>query len=143
MIELWTDGSAGPTNPGPGGWAVVCRSGVVRVGSEDRTTNIRMEGQAILEAMRYAAGRRVIIRSDSQFWISTLTEWAPSWERNNWRKSNGDEPANLDMIRTSLWVYRAAEQVTKFIWVKGHNGDQGNEFADQWATRARLQKLRY
>jgi len=52
MIVYYTDGSASP-NPGPGGYAVI-KNGVPHIlGSEDgETTNIRMEGKAIIAAWR-------------------------------------------------------------------------------------------
>lgn len=141
-MELWTDGSAGPTNPGPGGWAVVSARGVVKLGSEQHTTSVRMEGTAIIEAIRHAAGGPVTVYSDSQLWIRTLTEWAPGWERNNWRKSDGSVPMNLDLVQTALFVYRIAQAQTQLRWVKGHNGNKGNERADAWATKARIGQLK-
>ena len=54
---LWTDGSASP-NPGPGGFAVIeVRDGVgkpVILGREKQSSNIRMEGFALIAAMRRA-----------------------------------------------------------------------------------------
>lgn len=143
MIELWTDGSAGPTNPGPGGWAVVGRTGAISVGFSQLSTNIRMEGFAIVEALRYAAGREVVIRTDSQFWVNVLTDWGPRWSRNGWRKSDGSEPENLDLVKEGLARYEETADKTTLQWVRGHNGDPGNEMADYWATQARIQQLRF
>ena len=57
MKILYTDGSAEP-NPGPGGWAVIeVVDGVgapVAIGCESDTTNIRMEGTALINAIEYA-----------------------------------------------------------------------------------------
>jgi ribonuclease HI len=60
MIIYYTDGSASP-NPGPGGFSVI-KNGVPHIlGSEDGdTTNIRMEGKAILAALKdYQMGTRL------------------------------------------------------------------------------------
>lgn len=138
-LQLYTDGSAGPTNPGPGGWAVTNRNRLLVKGSEPNTTNIQMEGRAIIEAMRYAAGAQVEINSDSQFWVKAITEWAPAWERKNWRKSNGDPVANVEMVQTAVYLYRISK--TRLIWVRGHNGDKGNELADHWAGTARVEGM--
>ncbi|MBQ9020246.1 ribonuclease HI, partial [Candidatus Saccharibacteria bacterium] len=76
MKILWTDGSANP-NPGPGGWAVIEDGQPVRLGRDDNTTNIRMEGEALKAAMEYGGEEGCEIHTDSQFWINTLTTWAP------------------------------------------------------------------
>ena len=55
MKILWTDGSASP-NPGPGGFAVIDEESgkPVALGKEKNTTNIRMEGLAMISAIKYA-----------------------------------------------------------------------------------------
>ena len=79
MRIFYTDGSASP-NPGPGGFAVIENNRPVALGSEDgETTNIRMEGFALVTAMRLAAGEPCEIHTDSEVWINVLTKWAPSW----------------------------------------------------------------
>jgi len=53
-ITIFTDGACDP-NPGPGGWAVILRSGVreKRVsGGYRKTTNNRMELRAVIEGLR-------------------------------------------------------------------------------------------
>jgi len=55
MITYFTDGSCSP-NPGPGGFATVRDTELVIVGHEDLSTNIRMEGRAILAALKDANG---------------------------------------------------------------------------------------
>jgi len=142
MIELWTDGSAGPTNPGPGGWSVVSRTQPLLVGHAALTSNIKMEGYALLEAVRWLNGRPAKIRTDSQFWVNAVKEWAVRWERDGWTRSNGDPIQNLPLVRALYGGYRA-NPGAELLWVRGHNGDQGNELADEWAGRARLQKLGY
>ena len=67
MKILWTDGSASP-NPGPGGYAVICDGQPVRLGREEVSTNIRMEGAAMRAAMQFLAGEEGEIHSDSEFW---------------------------------------------------------------------------
>ena len=55
MRILWTDGSASP-NPGPGGYAVIENNQPVALGREDQSTNIRMEGMALIAAMKLLNG---------------------------------------------------------------------------------------
>lgn len=137
MKVLWTDGSANP-NPGMGGYAVleVDENGAhpVVLGSEENSTNIRMEGTALIEAIKYAGTEGCEIHSDSEFWINVLTKWAPRWEANGWKKKDG-EIKNLEMVQTLFSLFR--EYPVSLIWVRGHNGTQYNELADEWANKAR------
>ena len=133
MRKLWTDGSASP-NPGPGGFSVIEDKKPVAMGREDLTTNIRMEGSAILEGLNVLAGEEAEIWTDSEFWINVLTKWAPSWEKNGWKKKSGPIK-NLDLVKKVFKAYREAN--AKLVWVRGHNGTTENELADEWANKAR------
>lgn len=135
MKVLWTDGSASP-NPGPGGYAVIEHGKPVALGSEEYTTNIRMEGHALIAALEYAAGDECEIHSDSEFWINVLTKWAPTWSRNGWRKKNG-EIANLELVQRAFKLYQDQRETAKLVWVRGHVGTPENELADLWANKAR------
>lgn len=132
---LWTDGSASP-NPGPGGFAVIEDNQPVALGSEPNTTNIRMEGCALIAAIEYAGEAPCEIHTDSEFWINVLTKWAPTWERNGWTKKSG-EIKNLDLVKQLYGAYKANSDNIDLIWVRGHVGTPENELADQWANKAR------
>lgn len=137
MRIFWTDGSANP-NPGPGGFAVIEDGEAVALGHELRSSNIRMEGKAMIAAIKCAAGEPCEIHSDSEFWINVLTKWAPGWKRNGWRKSRG-EIANLDIVKELYELY--TENPVKLIWVRGHAGTELNELADHWANKARMERI--
>lgn len=133
MKVLWTDGSASP-NPGPGGFAVIENGKPVVLGKEKDSTNIRMEGSAMIAAIEYAGAEGCEIHSDSEFWINVLTKWAPTWQRNGWRKSKG-EIKNLDLVKRLYELYNTYP--VKLVWVRGHVGTEMNELADEWANKAR------
>lgn len=134
MRIFYTDGSASP-NPGPGGYAVIEAGQPVALGSEDGdTTNIRMEGHALVAAMKLAAGEPCRIHTDSEFWINVITKWAPGWEAKGWKKKGG-EIKNLDLVQQAYQLY--GQSKAELIWVRGHVGDEGNELADTWANKAR------
>lgn len=138
MITYYTDGSASP-NPGPGGFAVIKDLQPHILGSEPgETTNIRMEGLAIMAALQDAAGAECKIYTDSEFWINVITKWSVNWEKNGWKKKGG-EIKNLDIVREVCPLYRSS--TATLIWVRGHNNDEGNELADQYANKAREQHL--
>ena len=133
MKVLWTDGSASP-NPGPGGYAGIEKGKPVALGAEKDSTNIRMEGLAMIAAIKYAAGEPCEIHSDSEFWINVVTKWAPGWARNGWKKKSG-EIKNLDIVKELYQLY--LDNPAELIWVRGHVGTELNELADEWASRAR------
>ena len=133
MRILWTDGSASP-NPGPGGFAVIEDGKPVALGKEDDTTNIRMEGSALIAALDLSNGEEVEIHTDSEFWLNVLTKWAENWEQNGWKKKGG-EIKNLEMVKELYAKYKASK--AKLVWVRGHVGTEMNEIADEWANKAR------
>jgi len=137
VITYYTDGSCEP-NPGKGGFAVIRGMKPVVLGGEPgggETTNIRMEGLAIIAALEDANGQACEIYTDSEFWIKVITIWSLGWEKKGWKKKGG-EIKNLDIVQKVCPLYRASK--AKLIWVRGHNDDPGNELADEWANKARL-----
>lgn len=133
----YTDGSCSP-NPGPGGFAVIKNMQPLTVGHELQSTNIRMEGRALIAALIDANGEQSEIYTDSEFWINVITKWAPGWHEKGWKKKGG-EIKNLDLVKEAYELYQNSNAVLS--WVRGHEGDPGNELADEWANRARQQRL--
>lgn len=137
MIIYYTDGSCEP-NPGAGGFAVIRDMKPHILGGEPDSTNIRMEGKALIAALKDAHGAECQIHTDSEFWINVITKWSLAWEKNGWKKKGG-EIKNLDIVQEVCPLYR--ESKATLIWVRGHNNDEGNELADHWANEARKQLL--
>lgn len=134
MTIYYTDGSASP-NPGPGGFAVIKDLRPHILGSEKgKSTNIRMEGMALIAALKDADGAACTIYTDSEFWINVVTKWAPGWQARGWTKKGG-EIKNLDIVQELYELFVGSQ--AKLVWVRGHEGDEGNELADEWANRAR------
>ena len=141
MNTYYTDGSASP-NPGPGGFAVILNDAPVVLGTEPEdsgidhrhTTNIRMEGLALIAAMKHSAGAECVIYTDSEFWINVITKWAPGWEAKGWKKSGGPIK-NIDLVQEAYLLHKQSR--AQLTWVRGHYGDHGNELADEWANKAR------
>lgn len=134
-----TDGAC-HNNPGKGGWAAFWEGPggpIELLGGELLTTNNRMELQAPLRALRailevgFAAP--VIVRTDSQYVIKGVHEWRPSWEKNGFRAANKKPVKNAEIWRALFAVVDAFEGRVRFEWVRGHNGDPGNERADAMA----------
>lgn len=141
MIDIYTDGACAG-NPGPGGWgALMIERGERREisGGEATTTNNRMEMQAALEALQATTGARAVrLHTDSQYLKNGVTQWMAKWKRNGWKTADGKPVKNKD-----LWLALDAAvsgRNIEWIWVRGHDGDPGNERADELA-RAGLAAL--
>lgn len=79
----------------------------------------------------------VHINTDSTYVQNGLTKWIKSWIRNNWVKPDMQPVANKDLwLRLIAAKERLEQRGTKVSieWVRGHNGDHGNELADEAAT---------
>ncbi len=137
MDVYYTDGSCSP-NPGPGGFAVIKNMQPYYVGHDINSTNIRMEGGALIAAMKDAGGNEAQIFTDSEFWINVLTKWAPGWQAKGWVKKGG-EIKNLDLVKEAYELFQYTKAT--ITWVRGHEGDPGNEMADQWANIAREKRM--
>lgn len=133
MLTYYTDGSCSP-NPGPGGFAVIQNDRPVAIGKDANSTNIRMEGRALIAALEHAQGKPCVIYTDSEFWINVITKWSLSWEAKGWKKKGG-EIKNLDLVQRACDLYKSSQ--AQLIWVRGHNENKGNELADAWANKAR------
>jgi ribonuclease HI len=108
------------------------------LGGDKDSTNIRMEGRAIVAALKDADGAECQIFTDSEFWINVITKWSLAWEKNGWKKKGG-EIKNLDIVQEVCPLYRQGNAT--LVWVRGHNNDPGNELADEWANKARQKFL--
>ncbi|QNN97731.1 putative ribonuclease H [Proteus phage 2] len=142
MLEIYTDGGC-HGNPGVGAWAFVVydalghKIGTKSNYAEEITTNIRMEMQAILEALKFVNKhkKKCEILTDSKFSIDAITKWLPGWKRRGWKKASGEPVANQDLwelIDRELQQYFNNNSITVTLThVKGHSGIQGNEEADE------------
>lgn len=137
MLVYYTDGSCSP-NPGPGGFSVIKNMQPHIAGHELTSTNIRMEGQALIAAMKDAGSIECEIFTDSEFWINVITKWAPGWAAKDWKKKGG-EIKNLEIVKEAYELYQNSQAI--LTWVRGHEGDPGNEMADEWANYARTKRL--
>lgn len=137
MNIYYTDGSCSP-NPGPGGFAVIKNMQPFMVGHELNSTNIRMEGRALITALKDNSADEAEIFTDSEFWINVITKWAPSWEAKGWKKKGG-EIKNLELVKEAYELFQESGAI--LTWVRGHEGDPGNEMADEWANYARERRM--
>jgi ribonuclease HI len=136
-IKIYTDGACSG-NPGKGGWGALIQehNNETKInGSEQNTTNNRMELTAVIKALElFEKSVEIEIYTDSKYVMQGITEWIKNWKNNQWKTSQKKDVKNKD-----LWVLldQASEKhIIKWNWVKGHAGDYGNETADKLATQA-------
>jgi len=109
-------------------------------------TNQRAELFAVLKALETIhlgsqgefRGRPVFILTDSMYTINALTIWGQSWERNDWRRPDGQFVVSMDFIKRARELLRTLHDLNirvKITHVSGHSGVWGNEMADQLAVR--------
>ena len=135
-VVVYTDGAC-KGNPGPGGWGALLRwKGHEKelFGGELDTTNNRMELTAVIQALSALKSRcEVAVYTDSVYVKDGITKWIHGWKQRGWRTADKKPVKNVE-----LWqrLEALAEQHdVQWHWVRGHDGDPGNERADELANR--------
>lgn len=136
-VIIYTDGAC-RGNPGPGGWGALMLAGDQRKtlsGFERQTTNNRMELMGALEALRTLRKPcEVVLWTDSEYLRKGMTEWLPGWKARGWKTAAKQPVKNADLWQALETA--AAPHRVDWRWVKGHNGDPGNEAVDRLANEA-------
>jgi ribonuclease HI len=147
MVAISTDGGC-IGNPGPGGWACILRSGkFVRemYGSEPRTTNNRMELQAIIEALRVLKHPcEIIVYTDSEYLRKGISEWLAKWKAQGWKRKEKNASGTREVLNQDLWKELdelARPHRIRWEWVKGHAAHADNLRCDFLATRAAREQI--
>jgi ribonuclease HI len=96
-----------------------------------------MELQAVIEVIAAASEHEPLwIRSDSQYVVRGYGEWIYNWAQKNWQ-----DVKNPDLWQ-HLWDIRENRlQRVHLEWVRGHAGNQLNEYADALAEAGRLSAI--
>ena len=99
-----------------------------------------MEMTAVIEAL-LALKRpcNITLYTDSKYVMNGINEWLPNWKKNNWRTSNKKaQVKNIDLWQKLDELINTHE--IRWVWVKGHNGNEDNERVDELARNA-IKKL--
>ena len=134
-FKIYTDGACSG-NPGKGGWAAIIlydKNQLTICGSENKTTNNRMELMAPIMALKKIKNKsEVIIYTDSRYVKDGITDWIKKWKLNNWKNSNKKSVKNKD-----LWIKldnSCQKHNISWRWVKAHAGNKFNNLADELAV---------
>ena len=135
-VTIYTDGAC-RGNPGPGGWGAILLFGDKKKeiwGGEPATTNNRMELMGAIEALgALTRPCKVELHTDSQYVQKGISEWISGWKARGWKTADRKAVKNEDLWRR-LDEARLRHEVS-WKWVKGHNGHELNERADELARR--------
>lgn len=132
MIEIYIDGSS-KGNPGPGGAGIVIQDKATQetIGIHGIPLGCVTNNQAEFLALKHAlielktqrlSHEPVNIFTDSQLVVGIFSQ--------NWKAR-----ANLELVMVIRDLLKEFPQVT-FAYVRGHNGNHGNELADSLAQEA-------
>lgn len=145
-ITVSTDGSALGNPNGPMGWAWADHAahaggtpghehpGDCDAGGATNGTNQIGELCAVLEVLRAHPGSEpLIIETDSQYAINCSTKWVHGWKRNGWKNAQKKPVKNAALIKAIDVELSKRPGSVKFVWVKGHAGNAGNEKVDELA----------
>jgi ribonuclease HI len=134
-ITVYTDGSC--TENGKAN--ALCGAGIWFAKNSIKNESIKIEGEnltnqvgklaAIIKALEIVPNYTPLtIKTDSKYAIEGLTSHLEKWEDIGWIGIK-----NKDWIKRAAYLLRKRTAPTYFQWVKGHNGDEGNEGSDELA----------
>jgi ribonuclease HI len=133
----YTDGSCKSGDGAPGGWGFAIRppwgEAIEGFGSATRTLAKTMEYQAVAEALgTLPADARAVVFSDNESLVESLTKKLPDWRAAGFRNT---DPLVVESVRRIDACIVEKRLVVRFQWVRSHNGNAGNERADQLAAQ--------
>ena len=146
-FKAYTDGACSG-NPGVGGWGAVLlaekNNKIIKrkeiSGSVVDTTNNQMELIAAIETLKALKKfTEICIITDSNYVKKGITEWLPSWKKNNWKTSSKKEVKNRNLWEELDGL--VSKNKVDWLWVKGHAGNVENERAD-FLAREEINKIK-
>lgn len=135
--HCYTDGSCKAADGFPGGWGfVIKRAGAPPIeayGKEHGTLAKIMEYRAVAEALvRLPAGVSAVVFCDNQSLVENLSKKLDNWVRSDF--ANVD-PQIVESARKIEACISGKRLLVRFQWLRAHNGNAGNERADELAAQ--------
>lgn len=133
----YTDGSSKAGPEAPGGWGYVIKppkgEPIEGYGKATRVLAKTMEYRAVAEALdALPAGVSAVVFSDNQSLVENLGKRLGSWTQSGFANVDPDIVESAARIADSV---RTKKLAVTFQWVRGHNGNVGNERADALAAQ--------
>lgn len=135
--QCYTDGSCKAGEGAPGGWGFILKppSGppIEAFGSATGTLAKVMEYRAVAEALdALPEAVNAIVFSDNQSLVESLSKKLEGWRESNF--ANVD-PLVMESARRIAASITDKHLVITWQWVRAHNGNAGNERADDLAAQ--------
>ncbi|BGI51405.1 MAG: ribonuclease HI [Buchnera aphidicola (Ceratovacuna japonica)] len=136
-VKIYVDGSC-INNPGPGGYGILLKyKNYKKIFSKGfyLTTNNRMELIAAIEGLKCLKKRCLVkIITDSKYLKLGISIWIKKWKIKNWKTVKKKKIKNLDLWKKLNKLNKIHK--IKWIWIKGHSGNNENEICDKLAKNA-------
>ena len=134
-VEVYTDGACWNNRKAD----ARCRGGIwfspnhqknaaIRVPGERQSNQVGELAAAIKAISSVPSFTPLVIITDSKYVINGLTTHLREWEDDGWI---GIE--NAQLFKRAAYLLRRRTATTSFKWVKGHDGNLGNEESDKLA----------
>ena len=160
LIEMYTDGGSRrngqPDAIGAWAWVMLYNNKKVRENFRSESllvTNNQNELYAVIDGLKHINPKfpknkpfTIRICVDSMYVLKGATEWAPQWQKNGWKKKKGPI-SNVELWKEltkemkRLRAYSPQLQL-EFFKVKGHSGDEWNEYVDALVNGAMDLRIR-
>ena len=101
-------------------------------GGERNTTNNIQELKGCINLLKAIKNKQIpiVIHLDSNYVIQGITRWIKNWESKGWVTAKKQPVLNKE-----LWVelneLKSQFKDIRFVKVKGHDGEMGNEIVDK------------
>jgi len=133
----YTDGSCKAAHGGAGGWGYCIKdpTGAAREGYGKAVGTLAkvMEYRAVAEALAVLPpGVTVTVFSDNQSLIENMDKHLETWRK---RAFVSVDPHIVESVRVIAAHITDKALVVAWHWVRSHNGNPGNERADELAAR--------
>lgn len=151
-FEAYTDGACSKIGVGGAGLFMFSNNTIIDLITlkQDKSSNNQMELTGVILALRSFelesnnTPAQLTVYTDSQYVQKGITEWIHNWKKKNWKSSS-----NTDVINKELWILldNLRNRLVEFghrvniEWVRGHNGNIGNEIADFLATNVKFNTM--
>ncbi|MFA2720579.1 ribonuclease HI [Bacillus paranthracis] len=102
------------------------------------TTNNKMELTACIKALEAIHGNTAIpveIYVDSAYVCNGMNSWVKGWIARGWKKADKKPVENQDLWKRLVHLASTHDDI-KFLKVKGHADNEGNNRADALANKA-------
>ena len=72
----------------------------------------------------------IILYSDSEYSINSITKWCKGWEKNNWKKKGNINIKNIEIIKKIYEYYKKYR--IRFVHVNSHMPEPYPKFTPKW-----------